>query len=487
LIRVIDEVASGLVGLLIVMGVLLFIPILPALLYFEYYTILAFAVPGLVMLFLGMFLNKKFPLKERYSMEATVVIAPVGWLLVSAIGSIPFIFTIGMWPLDALFETMSGFTTTGMTLINNLEAIPRSILFWRSLTQWVGGVGIILLFTIILRGSMATWRLYSLEGREEKFTPSIKSTIRDMWLIYFLLTAICAVSLYLCGLSPFDSINHAMTTLSTGGFSTRTDSIMAFGNSWVKGVLCIFMTLGATSFTLFYNLLRLDFRKIVNDAEFRTLIAIILFSALLAVPALFFAGTNIGSSILDGLFNVISIVTTTGYSTMNLNLWPTVTKVLLLILMIIGGSAGSTGGGMKVWRATVLYRIAKREVEKMTLPSSAVRPIKIGGKVLDEEYVMKVGSFFFIYIFAALIQFLLLTIFIPDPFGALSLVLSAQGNVGPAFYPLNDLNNFVKIILVFGMWFGRLELFPVLALLSKGIPKTVKELYESRKKSSDVS
>ena len=477
----IHEVESGLVGLLFIIGAILLFPLIPALIYAEYYAIVPFVVTAGIAIILSYRLNKKYPLKDKYSLEAAVIIAPLAWLLISLIGMLPYLWLTKIAPLDALFETMSGFTTTGMTVINRIEELPLSLLFWRSFTQWIGGIGVIVLFTLLFTGGMSTWRFYSLEGREEKFTTSIKSTIKRIWIIYSLLTALCAFALCLCGMSPFDAINHAMTTLSTGGFSTRTEGIMAFESPAIKIVLCVFMTLGAISFTLFYSLFKFDFRKIFSDSESKTLLGIIFFSGVLVASLLITLGLGILPGILDGFFNVISILTTTGYTSMDLGLWPATAKALLLILMIIGGSAGSTAGGIKVWRIVVLYRIGKREVEKMVLPPSAVRPIKIGGRVFDEEYVMKVGSFFFIYIFAVLIQFLLLTLVVPDIVGALSLVLSAQGNVGPAFYSMSGLGSFAKLILIFGMWFGRLELFPVLALFSKGLPKALKEEYESWK------
>jgi len=471
------EVESGFVGVLFIIGAILLFPLIPALLYAEYYTIIPFAVPAGIAIVLGYHLNKKYPVKDRYSLEAAIIIAPLAWLLISIIGMLPYLWLTKMAPLDALFETISGFTTTGMTVISRVEDLPFSLIFWRSFTQWVGGVGVIVLFTVLFTGGMSTWRLYSLEGREEKFTLSIKSTVKRIWLIYLFFTALCAMALYLSGMSPFDAANHAMTTLSTGGFSTRTKGLMAFESPATKIVLCIFMTIGAMSFTLFHSLFRLDLRRIVNDLESKLLFGIILVSGVIAAWMLVTQNFGTPSGLLDGFFNSISILTTTGYTSMDLGLWAISAKALLLILMMIGGCAGSTAGGIKVWRIAVLYRLGKREVEKMVLPPSAVRPIKIGGRVLDEEYVMKVGSFFFIYVFAVLIQFLLLTLVVPDTLGALSLALSAQGNVGPAFYSMSGLDGFAKMILIFGMWFGRLELFPVLALFSKGLPRAIKEEY----------
>ncbi|MGQ9760078.1 MAG: TrkH family potassium uptake protein [Candidatus Methanomethylicaceae archaeon] len=474
------EIIGGFVGLLLVMGIVILMPILPALLYAEYNIIPIFLIPAIFAISAGMLLNHKYPLKENLSIRATVVIASAGWLYVSMIGAIPYL-CIGMVPVDALFESISGFTTTGMTLMSSLEECSRSILFYRSLTQWVGGVGIILLFTILLKGGMSTWRLYTLEGRE-KFTPSIKTSIRDIWLIYAFLTGICAVALYISGMSPFDAINHAMTALSTGGFSTKTSSVVEF-NAIVKIILSVFMILGATSFVLFYKLIKFEFRKVSDDVEFRSLLVITVIAGSLASLLLIISGTGVVDGLVDGFFNIISILTTTGYTSSDITTWHNVTKVVLLILMVIGGSAGSTAGGVKIWRIIVLYRMVKRETEKLTLPHSAVIPIKIGGKILDDEYVMKIGTFFFAYVLFVLIEFLLLSAVVPDLFGAFSLVVSSVSNVGPAFYPVSGLNWFGKTVLITGMWFGRLELLPVMALLGRELPQMIMESYSRRKKS----
>ncbi|MEM3366652.1 MAG: TrkH family potassium uptake protein [Candidatus Methanomethyliaceae archaeon] len=471
------EVLSGFVGLLLVTGIIIMVPSFPALLYSEYLVLPFFLLPGIIAISFGLYLGIKYPLVEEFSIRGTIIIACAGWLFISAIGAIPFL-GIGMPPLDAFFESISGFTTTGMTLIAGLETCPRSILFWRSLSEWVGGVGVILLFTILLRGGMSTWRLYTLEGRE-KFTPSVKSSVRNILLIYLSLTTICAIVLYFCGLDAFDSINHAMTALATGGFSTRTGSITDFDVS-VKIALMIFMILGATSFVLFYNLIKFEVRKVIGDVEFKTMLLMIFLGGLVASVSLLVFQNSPPMGFVDGFFNVVSIVTTTGYTSGDISAWPNLTKVLLLIFMILGGSAGSTAGGIKLWRGIVLFRLVKREVQKLTLPHSAVIPIKIGGKTLDDEYVMKIVALFTAYVLFLFVEFLLLSLSVPDLFGAFSLAVSSLSNIGPAFYPVDLLDPFSKIVLIFGMWFGRLELLPVMAFILKELPLTFKEYIKGK-------
>lgn len=479
-----DEVVSTTGGLLKVIGGALLMPIVASVIYAEYMVIFPFLVCALICVAFGFLINMRWPMKDSLSIESTVIIAPMAWIVASVVGAVPYTFVLGVSPLDALFESVSGFTTTGMTLLSGLESLPRAILFWRSLTEWIGGAGVILLFAIFLRGGMSTWRLYSLEGREEKFTPSIRTTVRSIWVTYASLTAICAVLLFLCGLSPFDAVNHSLTAVSTGGFSTKSDSIAAFGNPFAEATLSAFMILGAINFALYYNLFKFNIRRVVSDVESKTLIVLIIISGALVALMLGLSYSSVAPTISNSYFNVISIATTTGYTSTDLMLWPHPAQVLLLILMILGGSAGSTAGGIKLWRAIVLYKVGKREVERLSLPPSVVRPIKIGGKILDEEYVMKVGAFFFVYVLSALILFLVLTISVPDSLGALSLAISALSNIGPAYWSMASLDGLSKATLIFGMWFGRLELFAVLALFSKGIPTFFKDWFSERKKGS---
>ncbi len=462
-----EEILSGMLGILLIFGGIMLVPAIPAVIFAEYESAIPFLVTGIVVIIFSFFARKRVKAKESYSRISSIVIAAVGWMLVSVIGAIPFAVVMGFGPVDALFESMAGFTTTGMTLITDFESVPHSILFWRSMMQWIGGAGIILLFTLILvGGGIGSWRLYHMEGREEKFTISTISTVRRIWLIYSALTAICALALVLLGMPAFDAINTAMCTLSTGGFLTKS-SILYFGKPEIQVVLCVFMTMGAISFSLFYNILRFDYKQILRDIETKSLIAILLTCSIAVAASLMLDGFDPNYALLEGFFNTISVMTTTGFSSVDLNTWPLVSKSILLLLMVIGGCSGSTAGGMKVWRLIVMYRAARMEIGKISLPSIAIKPIKIGGKALAEGYAVRVGAFVFIYVFAIFVQFIVMSTMVADPLGALSLVASAQGNVGPAFYPVTEVPLPGKALLIASMWFGRLELFPVLALFSR--------------------
>ncbi|MDI9609323.1 MAG: TrkH family potassium uptake protein [Candidatus Verstraetearchaeota archaeon] len=462
-----EEILSGLLGLLVIFGGILLLPVIPALIFGEFESAMTFLATGIAVALLAFLARSKIRIRESYSRVSSIVIASVGWMLVSAIGAIPFAVVLRFNPLDALFESMSGFTTTGMTLITDFETTPLSILFWRSLSEWIGGVGIILLFTLILvGGGIGSWRLYHLEGREEKFTLSTIATIKRIWLIYSVLTAICALVLLLLGMPPFDAVNIAMTAVSTGGFLTKS-SITYFGRPEIQLVLCVFMMIGAISFSLFYNILRFDYKQIFKDVETKFLLGGLLVCGTLVAAFLLLDGFDTRYALLEGFFNTITIFTTTGYTSVDLSAWPLASKSILLLLMVIGGCSGSTAGGMKIWRLIVMYRAAMMEISKISLPPIAVKPIKIGGKVLSEGYVVRVGAFVFLYFFAILVQFIIMSTIVPDPLGALSLVASSQGNIGPAFYPVTEVPPFGKGLLIASMWFGRLELFPVLALFSR--------------------
>ncbi len=449
------------------------IPIIPSVVYNEYTQLPFFLFPSMILLIIGGYFYRKYPFPENISMKSAIVIASISWLLISLIGIIPYL-SIDMNIIDGFFESMSGFTTTGMTLINILEKCPRSILFWRSLSEWIGGIGIVFLFTVLLKGSIGTWRLYRIEGKE-KFTLSVKESIKNILIIYTTLTIICTILLYLSGLNVFDSINHAMTTISTGGFSTRTNSITDFSIS-VRIIIIIFMIIGAIDFALIHKITKLKIKEVINDPEFRSFIFIIIISILLVYILI----SRDMSFSINELFTTISIVTTTGYTSGDICIWPNSTKVLLLIFMIIGGCANSTAGGIKVWRLLILFKLLRRELKKLLLPSSVIMPIKIGDKTFDDEYLIRICTFFFGYIMLLFIIFLLLSINISDTFGAFSLAISSINNIGPAYYPIDKLDLFSKIILIISMWIGRLELFPVMAFIFDFIPETFKNILSKR-------
>jgi trk system potassium uptake protein TrkH len=399
-----------------------------------------------------------------------LAIVGLGWLLVSLIGSIPFT-AIGVHPCDAFFESMSGFTTTGATIFNSVEDLPKSILFWRSLTQWLGGMGIIVLFVAIFpaiakRGEV----LFHAEHPGltlSKLKPRLRDTALILYGIYLFYTLLEAGILYLLGISAFDAITHAFTTLSTGGFSTHTNSIAYFNNPVVEAFIVLFMILSGTNFALHYYLLK-ERRAIFRDPEFKTYILVILLASLL-LTAINLDRFDLLNSLKYSIFQGVTIVTTTGYTTYDFDAWSNGAKVVLLMLMFAGGCSGSTAGGIKVVRLYLLLRYAILQILKVAEPRTA-RSVKYGDVAINKDVLNKVVAFFILYILVFAISTALISISGFDLITSCSAVAAALSNVGPAMGLAGATETYfafpyhIKLILAINMWVGRLEIFTVLAL-----------------------
>jgi trk system potassium uptake protein TrkH len=478
------NLASGLSTITIATGLIMVLPIIVALLYAEQSVIPGFAIPMAVASCIGFVAYKRMGPPLKLTTAEAMAIAGLGWLLAAALFSIPYLVVLNISPLDAYFEAFSSLTTTGMTVIPVLEEVPRSILLWRALGEWVGGMGIVLLSTLLLlsREGIIAWRMYLAEAREERLAPTIRSTIKHLWLIYASYTALCALLLMLAGLDPFEAMCHALACLSTGGFSTRTSNVGAFDNVAVEVVLMVFMILGATRFSLHYRLFMGDARSFTRDLELRVFVlALTASSIIVSLDLTFRAGLDVGEALRVGFFHAISVGTTTGFTTKDLAspVFPPLSKAVLLLLMIIGGCSNSTAGGLKVWRATALARVAKYEVERVFWPPEAFKAIRLGDKVLREDEALRLASFFFAYISFALLMTTVMVLFEGDFLGCLSGVLSAMATVGPFYMSPLNLSPASKITLIISMWVGRLELVPALMLLS---PKFWGELLKSSRK-----
>jgi trk system potassium uptake protein TrkH len=480
------NIASGLSTIAIAAGLVMVLPIFIALLYAEYFAVPGFALPMAVALCVGFVAYKGMGPPVKLTIVEAMAIASMGWLLAAALFSVPYVTVSGLHPLDAYFEAFSSLTTTGMTVIPVLEDVPRSILFWRALGEWVGGIGIILLTTLLLlsREGVIAWRMYLAEAREERLAPTIRSTIKDIWLIYVLYTALCAISLILAGLDPFDALCHALTCLSTGGFSTKTSNVGAFNNVAVEVLLIIFMILGATRFSLHYKLFTGDVKSFAKDLELRVFVLVLITSSVIvSLDLALRSGLGVGEALRIGFFHVVSVGTTTGFTTKDLasDAFSPLSKAVLLFLMIIGGCSNSTAGGIKVQRLTVLAKLAKHEVEKTFLPAEAFKGLRLEKRVLREAEALRIASFFFLYMFFALLATTVMVLFEGDFLGCLSGVLSAMATVGPFYMSTLSLSPASKIVLIISMWVGRLELVPALILLS---PKFWSELSKFSRKTS---
>ena len=416
----------------------------------------------------------------RILQREAIVVVVIGWALVAGMGSLPYLIT-GAIPgvADAYFESMSGFTTTGSTILTDIESMPRSILLWRSMTQWLGGIGIIVLFIAILPFfSAARQRLYASEIpgiNQDGLTLRIRDTARAMLKIYLILSVAECLLLLVLGMNLFDAVCHTFTTIATAGFSTRNGSIAAFDSLFIELVMIVFMILAGCNFTLHYFFLNKHWKTYWKDVEFRAYIRLLLAAVVILCLVTWISGTagSFGKSLRDSLFTATAIMTSTGYATADYNAWPATARVLIVILMFIGACGGSTSGGMKVIRHLLTFRFVLDRIQKHYSPR-LIKDVKIGGRIVDDSLVQPVLGFF-IAIFILLGFFtLLVTILEPglDMVSCFSAVASTLNNIGPALGAFGPTENFAclqvesKWILSFCMLLGRLEIFSVLVLFA---------------------
>lgn len=420
-------------------------------------------------------LHKDSP--RNFGKREGYIIVAMSWVVLSVFGCLPYLFsgTIDNFT-DAFFETMSGFTTTGATILMDIESVQSDILFWRSMTQWLGGMGIIVLFIAVLPflGMGGSMNLYSAEApglTKDKLHPKIKVTAKRLWLIYTTLTAVLVLLLWCGEMDFFESVCHALTCLSTGGFSTNNDSL-AGSSIYTQYVIIFFMTLASINFALQYYFIIGRFKKVFSDNELKLFITIILTTTAIITIGLIFSGNgeNIEYNIRTALFQVISIITTTGYGTTDYMLWPSFGVVIILFLMFVGGCAGSTSGGIKVIRHLILLKNAKLELNRIIHPN-AVMPITINKSIIHESSTLKVMAFISIYFMIIIVGFLFMSVIGVDFEASYSSVITCLDNCGPGMGSVGPVSNFMYIPKI-GKWFlsllmlmGRLELFTVLTIL----------------------
>lgn len=409
-----------------------------------------------------------------YARDGFAIVA-LGWILVSAFGAIPFILS-GAIPsvMDALFESVSGFSTTGASILRDIEASPKGILFWRSFTHWMGGMGVLILMLAVLPSVKAnTIHIMKAEApgpSPGKFVPKIRQTAKILYLIYIVLTAIEVVLLMVGGMSLYDALIHAFGTAGTGGFSNRNASVAAYGNVYIETVITVFMLLFGVNFTLYYTAFKGNIKSALRDEELRfyfcAVVMAIVFIVFNVNGAVYH---SIGESIRYSAFQVSSIITTTGFATADFNLWPVFSQSILLLLMFIGASAGSTGGGLKCVRVILLFKIIKREITKAIHPR-AVQTVKLNGRAVDEEILSGVMAFFFfsILIFAASV--LAVSLEGKDIVTSITAVIASINNVGPGLGIVGPAGNYADLsilskgILSVCMIVGRLEIYPIMLL-----------------------
>ena len=407
------------------------------------------------------------------------LIAALCWVLASVFGAIPYyVYGVFASPVDALFESTAGFTTTGATALASIEGLPRGILFWRNFTQWLGGMGIIVLgiaiFPKLFVGGAQLMGLETTGPTTEKFAPKIAETAKKLWIVYIALTGVLAVLLIFGGMSFFDALTHSFSTLSTGGFSCKDASIGAYDSAYIQGLITFFMFLGGTSFVLHFYFFTGKPGKLLRNSEFRFYLFFVIAATMFIALELIQTGVygTFSESLRYASFQVVSIITTTGFTTTDFDAWPAFVKWVIFMLMFFGACAGSTSGSIKGLRIMVLFKKAHREIRRLVYPN-VVSPITIEGKTINEKAVSSITSFFILYIF--LFGFIALVVLMLEDISLESAVSAAAAsitNVGPAFDEVGPTNHYshlgspTKIILSLAMIIGRLELYTILVLLT---------------------
>lgn len=409
------------------------------------------------------------------SRDGCVTVA-LAWIVISVFGAIPFYISgVISSPIDAVFETVSGFSTTGATIIDDVEAAPRAILLWRSITNWVGGMGVLVFMLAILPsgregGSMFLLRAEFPGPMAGKLVPRMQKSAKLLYEIYILFTALQILLLALGGVSLFDSVNIALSTVSTGGFAIKNDSLVSYG-AYAQTVTLVFMTLCSMSFSIFYCLIAREFLRIKRNHELRVFVGIVAVVALLIGLDSAASFASFGENVRHSLFQVVSIISTTCYVSVDAGSWSTFVWALLVLLMITGPMAGSTGGGMKLSRVMILAKSTYRAIAKTITPGS-VHLIRIDDEVVDEETVSAVNSFAVAYFIALVLTALILSLDGLDFGEGVIVGISSIGNIGYGLdantftYGVSGLSLLSKLTLCFDMFLGRLEIFPLLIMFA---------------------
>lgn len=415
--------------------------------------------------------------KQDIRAKEGFAIVTLGWITFAFFGALPFFLSGATTTFtDAFFETMSGFTTTGATILTDIESVPHSILFWRSLTHWFGGMGIIVLTIAILPflgvGGMQMFKAESPGPTVDKLSPRIAGTAKILWSVYVFFTGLETVLLMLAGMNLFDALCHSFGTMATGGFSTKNASIAAYSSAIIDYIIILFMIIAGINFSLHYKLFKGKFSDFFKNSELRFFLSIIAFSTLLIfVEVLIYHYETAGEAIQFSLFQVVSLLTTTGFGTADYEQWSIASQIVLLILMFIGGSAGSTGGGIKVIRLMLLLKFAYNELTRLLHPNAIVA-VKVGDQIIDRKILVNVAGFFIIYVMITTISILIVSAFRIDLTTSIGAVVATINNIGPGIGNVGPTDNFahfpdaLKWFFSFLMMLGRLEIYTVIILLA---------------------
>lgn len=459
--------------LLVALGALQLLPIATALVYGE--RILPYVASALGALAVGLpvaLSTRGGPLELR-ARDGFVVVS-LSWILASIFGGLPYITTGTLGLVDALFETAAGFSTTGSSVIPDVESLPHALLMWRAFTQWLGGMGIIVLTIAILPllgvGGMQLFRAEVPGVTADKLTPRVGATARRLWFIYLGFTLVSFSALVLAGLSPFEALCHAFSNISTGGFSTRNASVAAFDSALVEWIVIAFMLIGSLNFVIHYRILMGRGRSILGDAELRYFLGLVTIASVVILLARLGADSAAPAPVRSTVFQVLSLVSTTGYATADYETWPMLAQLVLVQMMILGGMTGSTAGGVKSLRALLGLRVLRTAFQRLAHPH-AVRPVKYAGRTVSVDVLASVWAFLTAYFVLAVLAAAVMAADGYDLLTSITAALTALGNVGPAFGALGPTETFAplpasaKLALSFCMIAGRLEIFTLLLLL----------------------
>lgn len=459
----------------LVSSAILLLPAAISLYYSEHHTALTFLIIALCVAAISAPLAIIKPKNTQMYAREGLVIAAMLWIIMPVVGALPFYFS-GEIPsfCDALFESISGFTTTGSTILTDIEALSKGILFWRSLTHWVGGMGVLVLAIAILPSSADTMHLMRAEcagPQVGKIVPRGKLSAAYLYIIYAVITVVTVIFLLFGGMPLFDSVCHAMGAAGTGGFSIKNTGIAYYNSSYIEAVLTISMFLFGANFTLYYFLLIKRFKDVLKNTEIKVYITIIVIASIIIGINIFSMYDSVTTTIRYTVFQVVSTMTSTGYGTVDFNQWPMLSKMILLMLMFVGACAGSTGGGFKVQRVIIMYKSATKYLRKMAHPKS-VNIVKSDDKTMDVETIHGVHNYFIVYMSLIAVSLILLSLNNEDFATTFTAVFTCINNIGPGLEKVGPVNNFAffsdfsKLILSADMLLGRLECLPLLILFS---------------------
>ncbi len=453
--------------IMIGIGIMCLIPLLFDLIYFEF-DIISFIVPAAISILIGIAFTKyfeRFP-NKRMRLKHGMMISSFAWLWASIIGGLVFTLATNLPIIDAVFESMSALTGTGMTMFNDVEILPHSILFFRALEQWIGGLGVVVMVIGVLTkpGSVSS-KLYQSEARDERIKPSIKTTLKKTLEIYVIYTIAGMVLYLLAGMPIFDSICNTFSIISTGGMSIKNANMGFYHDDIIYLISIVLMILGATSFLVHYKVIKTKGRSLIEDLQFKIIITVIA----LVTLALYFISNIVP---IELLFTVVSAITTTGASVAPPQImagWPSFVIICLMCLMLTGGSNGSTVGAIKLVRMITFFKGIYRHIREILSPEGRIVPVKLHGHKIPEKAIGQAGNFITLYMMFIMFTWALFCLFGYDPFNSLFAAMSLQGNNGLELGIVTpELNPILKIVSMFDMWTGRLEIYPVLITLRAG-------------------